>query len=367
MKNFKIIGIIIVCLLFIVYIRFGVEDISIEDYAVAIGYGVDIDDTLRDNPEYIITYAIYNYGTGLVSSMNKIATGRVIGKYREDRQLKIDKAFKIDTPKIILMSEDTVSQGIDGFVNILFNNPKINDRGVVIINKGRSNDILSQKIKGYSSASEYIDGIMKNAYGHNFYSKKYTLLNLYIKRKEEGKNLALPYIELKDDEIQLSGMALFKGESMIAKLDMDESKVMNLMRENNLKGSFSFGESSDKYIDYYCKSKRKIKCRKEGEDFVFDIDVKLKGEITNNTLYAELDNNNIKIIEKELEKNIKKQCEEFIEKMKSTYKVDALELGYIAAAKYGRETNEDWNHKITKSKINVNVKVSIDKIGRGGA
>lgn len=66
-----------------------------------------------------------------------------------------------------------------------------------------------------------------------------------------------------------------------------------------------------------------------------------------------------------MEENVKKNCEEFINKAKCSYNVDILELGRVAAARYGRGTGVDWNKEICNSTIKVNVKVSINTQGRG--
>ena len=58
-------------------------------------------------------------------------------------------------------------------------------------------------------------------------------------------------------------------------------------------------------------------------------------------------------------------CNDFINRMKNQYKSDLLELGVVAAAKYGRNTNTDWDKVIRESEIKVNVNVNVDKFGRG--
>jgi len=59
---------------------------------------------------------------------------------------------------------------------------------------------------------------------------------------------------------------------------------------------------------------------------------------------------------------------DFIEKMQSEYKIDAIELGKIAAATFGRHSGTNWNEVICNSdltNINVKVKVKVDTMGRG--
>lgn len=51
--------------------------------------------------------------------------------------------------------------------------------------------------------------------------------------------------------------------------------------------------------------------------------------------------------------------------MQNEYKIDCLELGREAAAKYGRGENIDWDEVVCNSKIQVNVNVKLTGIGRG--
>ncbi len=51
--------------------------------------------------------------------------------------------------------------------------------------------------------------------------------------------------------------------------------------------------------------------------------------------------------------------------MKYEYKIDCLELGRVAAAKYGREKNNNWDDIVCNSEIKVNVMAKIDRMGRG--
>ncbi|MBU3100846.1 Ger(x)C family spore germination C-terminal domain-containing protein [Clostridium sp. DSM 17811] len=62
---------------------------------------------------------------------------------------------------------------------------------------------------------------------------------------------------------------------------------------------------------------------------------------------------------------VKKMSNNFINKSKCQYKTDILDLGRIAAAKYGRCKGTDWDKVICNSDIKVNVKFTVDKQGRG--
>lgn len=162
-------------------------------------------------------------------------------------------------------------------------------------------------------------------------------------------------------------MAFFKKDKVIRKIDMASTKIMNLLRENNVYGILTLQKTSDKYITYYCKSKRKVRCIKKDDKYTFYIDLSLKGEILENSLYKDLISNpkTMNKFKAELSEQVKKQCNEFILKMQNEYEFDCLQLGQIAVAKYGRHSGVDWDEIVSNSDINVNVKIEVTSTGRG--
>jgi hypothetical protein len=181
----------------------------------------------------------------------------------------------------------------------------------------------------------------------------------------EGENLVLPYLEIKDKNITFAGMALFKGNKMVYVLPMEESKIMNMLREKKGKGILSLQEGPDKYINYDAIVKKKVKCNKREGKYEFSIELDFQGDIIGNTLYKDMKKEKEKEFEYLMGKKIEKMCYDFLDKMKNVYKIDCLNIGMYAAAKYGRETGVDWNEEVSNSDIKVSVRVKIDKMGIG--
>jgi len=380
MKSKKIIIIFLVTLIGQLYTE-QLKVTPLEQFNIPIAFGNDIDKELNGNVQYNIPYTIYDIkkmeeGNARVTNKNNTNTGDVsssilegksstLGGTREYRQLRSSKPFLIGIEKIVLVSEEQANYGILDIINIFFANAKINDRGIFAVCKGKAEDILRLKVEGYPSSADYMDGMIRSATNYNFISAEYTLMNIYITLDSEGENLVLPYIEIKNKKITFTGMALFKGNKMAYALPMEESKIMNILREKNGKGILSLQEGPDKYINYDAMVKRKVKCNKIDGKYEFTIDLDFKGDIKENTLYKNLKKENESEFEKLMGKKIEKMCNDFLEKMKDSYKLDCLNLGMYAAAKYGRETGVDWNKEVSNSNIKVNVKVKIDMMGRG--
>lgn len=370
MKNnlHKYIFVSILCI--IVAVFFGSEtkgQQSIEDLDIVAGVGNDME---KKGPEikYSIPMSVYIFKTdNLISSMLKTGTASSIGETRQTRALLDDKQNILGLEKVYIISEEQAVNSIRNVIEILYRNPNLNDTGYITICKGKAADILKYEINGYPSSSDYIEGLIKNSLFYNFFSDEYKIMNMFLSIDAEGTNVVLPYIELTNEGIKITGMALFNKDKMVSKIDIDDSRIMNILRGNNGKGILTIQNSPTDYVNYYATAKRKVYCTKEGNKYKFTINVDLTGDITSNSTYKDIStkSNTNQQFEKEMCEIVKKTCDNFISKMRSQYKTDCLQLGQVAAAKYGRQTGADWNSIVCSSEIQVNVKVRVDKAGRG--
>lgn len=339
----------------------------VENLQIPAGIGYDLEGT-SENLEYIIPMLIQNFEDGgKKNSYILIGKGTSMGETRESRQLLSSKKFMLGLNEVFLLGENAAKIGINPIVDILINNATINDRGVCVVCKEKTEEILKYKIKGYSTSAEFIGGMVKNLKRTNFFPMQYSVIDLIVRIDAEGRNVLLPYIELKEEGIETTGIAIFKGDKMVSKVSLEEAKIINILKESNVRGILTIQDDSKKYISCYATSKRKIKCYKNDGKYNFIINLDLKGQIVSNTLYENLsgDVKQLKRFEEDMKSNVEKNCNEIINKVKNEHKVDFLDLGRVAAAKYGRGTGVDWNEIISDSKIRVNVKFTVDTEGRG--
>jgi len=351
------------------YLRIGqgkVENVEEVDIASGIGYGIRKEATSNANYVIPINSIIYSE---LGKNTSTIHTGIAIttGKTRANRQLKNDKEFFVGTEKVYIFEDSISNFGIKGVVDILFKNPSVNEDGYCTVCIGDVKNYFDYEVEGYDSPSDYIAGMIKNSSGYNFFGKEYTIRDVYLMIESEGRNLVLPYIELSEKGFKINGAALFKKDKLITFLRIEDTRVMNMLRENKSTGILTIQKSPDQFISMSAKVKRKVKCVKEVGKYKFEIDLNINGDIISNKLYKDLPSKVSikKEFENDIEKRTKAACEDFLQKMKNDYKLDCLELGRVAVAKYGRGTGVDWNEIVCNSDIKVNVKVNVDKVGRG--
>ncbi|MBU3158728.1 Ger(x)C family spore germination protein [Clostridium frigoris] len=361
--------IIIIGIIIYTFIMMGQDRVPIEEVVTINGIGYDIEKKGQNIIEYSVPINTNVYkGSGKQANLLFTEQGRNLGEVTQKRQEKMNKRFIQGQERVVLISEDYARYGLKTLIDDRFRNPETNDDAYMVVCKGRAEDYLKYKKKGYNNSSDYIGGIIE-AYGnYSFFSNNYKLIDAYVRIGAEGRSLTLPYIEITNAGIEITGMAIFKEDKMVKVLDIQKSKILNLLKNDDVHGIITLQKSPKEYIDFDAKTgKRKVKCYKQGDKYSFIIDLTFTGTITNNEMYAGMlkDIKQKKKFEKDMGKEMEKQGYDFIKIMKSDYKVDCISLGKEAAAKYGRQKIIDWNEVVSNADIKVNVKVNADLQGRG--
>lgn len=368
MSSKKIILILVCSISLYFYYRLGINYVPIELLDIPSSSSIDLTRGTGESKEYLSVYTAYTYFEHEETSRRIVSgTSMSLGVAREERQLNTPNKSFVALRKVTLLGEDFARSGIGPLVDIDFSNPGSNDTGLAAVTQGKASDVLDTKIEGFPSSGDYIASMIKNSVNSNFFSSDYKLMDIYVRMDAEGRNFVLPYIDLIGEKPVITGMALFKKDKMMQKINMQDARVMNILRGNNVRGILRLQQDLKKYTDYEAKSKKKVKVEKQGDNYIFTINLSIKGNIVSNTLYENLliSPEVMKKFENDMAAHVEDICNRFIEKMQNNYKIDCLELGREAAAKYGRGKNTDWDKIVCNSKIQVKANVKLSGLGRG--
>lgn len=368
MQKHKLFLMIAIIIIFIVSF-IGTKGEMIEKLGIPSGVATDIENT-TEGIIYNSSYLVYSFEEEENISNDILkGTARSIPETRENRQLKAGYRIMVGLSRVYIYSEEAARAGMINYMDINISSAELNDRALVVVCKGKAEDILKFNVKGYPNSLEFIEGMVKNLRQYNFFPMEYTNVDFITRIGSEGRTPVVPYIEIKDGNLETTGIALFDGEKMVDKIDMYDTEIINLLKNDKVNGMLTLQQDEKRYINCYAHSKRKVKCYKDSEKLKFVIDLDLKGDIVANTEYKNLNKDIVvlKEYERNMQKYIEKRCYEVINNIKYKYKIDALSMGKFAAAKYGRGTGTDWNEAVCNSDIQVNVKFSIDTEGKGGS
>lgn len=344
------------------------EILTVEDVDISSGIGIDMKIDNLGNPYYSVPISLYGFSEEEnIISLVHTGTGKTFSQTNASRQLESNRKVILGFEKVVVIGEDLARYGLNKIVDGVFANPTINDLAIITVCKGEAETMLNLKIRNFPSSIDYIEGLLENASKNNFFTDNYKLLDMFIEFSSEGRNLVLPYIEIMSNSVEISGMALFKKDKLVEILNVEEAKVLNILREKKSKGSLSIINNTNESIDFLANVTRKVKCEKSKDKYNFTIDLFLKGNILSNTLYKDLEKEKkvLKDFEDDMSLTIEQMCDKFIKKMQNDYKIDCLNLGMYAVATTGRKTGVNWDQIICDSDIKVNVKIIVENIGVG--
>lgn len=347
----------------------GQDKSPIEEVGIISGIGYDIEIKGQNSFEYTIPIStnVYKPSGSQVNLVFK-ESGQNPGEIIQKRQEKMDKKFVQGHEKIIVISEDYARHGLKTLIEDRFRNPEANDMAYMVICKGKAEDYLKYKKEGYINSSEYIGGLVESYGDYSFFSNNYKLIDAYVRIGAEGRDLVLPYINITEAGIEIIGVAIFDEDRMVDLADIKNGKVLNMLKNDEVKGIISLQKSPKEYIDFDSKTgKRKVKCYKQGDKYSFIIELSFTGVVSNNEMYMNMikDINIKKEFEKDMAKSMEKQCNDFLKIMQNDYKVDCITLGREAAGKFGRQKGIDWNEVVSNADIKVNVVVKVELQGGG--
>lgn len=339
----------------------------IENYNFMAGVGFDINTSLTTD-KYEVPVSVYEYNPdGSVSSFLLDAIGSSTVEARIDRQLHSGKSFCLGTEKTYVFSKEISYNGIAAALDGLLNNTQVPNRALFVTTSNSPKDILALNIPGYPSSPDYIDGLMSSLKVHTFYTGNSSLFDAYVNNRTEGKKFVAPNIDIINNKLYLTAFSIFNNGKMIASVPVSSMINFNLLRNNKCHGLLNYTENSKNFLTFTTSSKRKVVCKKKDNKFFFDIYIEASGKIVNNNYM-----NNLSIsldqkyaLEKRIATHYETSLQSFVDNMKSYYKVDLLDLGFVAASKYGRNLISDWDETVTTSPIKVHFKFSIDEFGIG--
>ncbi|MCY6370724.1 Ger(x)C family spore germination protein [Clostridium ganghwense] len=337
----------------------------IEDLSITMGIGYDIDRTadikLVNAAEFL---KIDENGTP--SSFLLTGEGPTIFSLVENRRTKQSKKFVLGSEILFLISEERAKFGIKDVLENLLRIPDLNINAMIAICKGKCEDYFSLKSSHPGAISETLNNMIKFSYLGNFNSKHFTINDMLLMYHQQGREILLPYIEIIDDNPQITGAAIFDNDKMIKKIPIKEAKLINLLRFSGGTGFVSISSNTPiNYLDIEGKNKVKVKVSQNNEQLKYDIFVNISSDLKIDTLFEkELNKKQILKIAKLFESKLEEDLNNEVTKIQKEYPVDCLGLGRYALAKYGINSGYDSYKHFANADIKVHVSVKIKSIGR---
>ena len=290
----------------------------------------------------------------------------------ETAKLSKDIRDKIDrmSPKplvsgkieVALYSETMAKQGIINILDTFIRDPTTGARMYLAVVDG---DVKNQLNVQYGETDNGI--FFSDLIEHNIELGLIPRTNLQIFTKayySEGRDSFLPYLSLKGKKAYIEGLALFKDDRYVGKLQGEFNYVFKMLYEKDSKYTVATvnvenDESSASVINVTSNRKVKINDALTNPTIVIQLKTdSIVREYSGNDLNQDV----IKEIEKKMEKQIKLEAEQMITLFQKL-KIDPLGFGFIAKHENRNWEKETWYELYPNAVVEIQVDVVINETG----
>ena len=280
--------------------------------------------------------------------------------------------------RVILYGEELLKNGKIRIAPILTSDPAISDMTYIAMVDGRARDLLHVKSSHIPDIGTHIYRLMDQ----NTKSKMMPLSTIHEVLHDHyiiGKDPVLPILsKLDNNGVVYKGVAIFKGGKLVGKLNTEQSFYIMLINDKyksgtkdiiiksdspKLKGGQGLTNKTVASLDSI-RSRSNIKLINK-EKLEYEIEIKLSGRMLEINSPIDIGNpKNMKLIEKEIKKSMKKDIEQLISFCQSKNS-DVFGFGdiYRSSVRHSNLTEEKWYKMYKNAKVNVKVDFSCNKNG----
>jgi Ger(x)C family germination protein len=142
-------------------------------------------------------------------------------------------AYKI---RVHVLGESVAKKNIFPFLDVLYRDPKSALNARVCVVEGNANELLRLNKVGVTYIGETVDEMI-NAEEQMTVVPKENLSSIAPVMWDQGQDFTLPMIKKAEENVQVTGTALFHGHHMTGKLNRQESTLMLLMAGRKAKNA----------------------------------------------------------------------------------------------------------------------------------
>lgn len=133
--------------------------------------------------------------------------------------------------RVVLFSEELAEQGISYYIETLMKNSEISGNVLLAVVEGQTQSLLEYEYDNIVDIGDHIyKQLEQNIKGEQMISS--TLHEVGYDHYSIGKEIALPIVTRNKEQIEISGIALFKEGKMVGTVSAKDSFYVKLIRDN---------------------------------------------------------------------------------------------------------------------------------------
>ncbi|MCI0763770.1 Ger(x)C family spore germination protein [Bacillus sp. TL12] len=288
--------------------------------------------------------------------------GNAVKQVKSNSSLESSQPFVSGQMRVALFTTKIAKKGLATTFDTLLRDVTIGNSLYVGLLEGNGLELLTGKYTTSANVAIYIKKMLE----HSMKTGSVPTDNLYLgafRYYRDGQDYFIPVLKKSKDKIKITGIALFKKDKYIEKINQQDMFVFKGLLEKHRLDSHEF-KSNDGYVminNIHSKPTYIVNIKDGKPSFL--IKVKMEARILELSKQINLDNKkNTKKIAKEVEKQLDAKAAKLIKKFKSL-DVDPLGLGAKYRQHYRPFKLEEWQKMYKDTPVTVKYKVDITNSG----
>lgn len=309
--------------------------------------------------------------TGAEAVWNVSAIGRNVSMCYVNLQQRLQNELFLGHTRVLVISEDLAREGLSRYMNFFRNNPEFRRLSYLLISENKAEDLLNTFPKTANLQAIYLMNLIEDEI------QRQTMPDLpFIEIAIRGVTSGVDPIAVlisSDKEtgiIKYSGLAVFRGDRMVGKLDVEETWSYLQLAEGKLGGlevvrnvESEIGRLSIVFKDL----KRKMRpVLTEKGNFKFECKLSFEGIIFSQEVPAVYTKEiYLDQLENRVSTEVKREIETVFYKVQQKYNADIFGFGELVKAYMPEEWKriEDWHEEFKKVELELDVETIIRRSG----
>lgn len=296
------------------------------------------------------------------------ATAPSLWEVRQAVQEKVNNPLFLGHLQAIVVGEDLARQGIRQLLDNMLRTAEIRRRAWIMVAEGTADKVLSTMPKLEQVPSLYLARILET----EDYLQLIPMLRLsefLALEANPGEEPVAILLKSEKDTVSVSGLAAFKGDRLVGKLNTREMHhfLLAAMGRGLAPERITSPNGEGELVYLITGAKRSIRPFVQGNKVSFSVRIRLEGNIMEKSAPHSLrDEEYLRAVEAALSEKIQRDCRAVLRRFQKDFRTDAYGFGNILRARYPKVWQGlDWEKEFPDVPINIRVEAKIRRLGMG--
>jgi len=309
--------------------------------------------------------------TGAEAVWNVSAIGRNVSMCYVNLQQRLQDELFLGHTRVLVISEDLAREGLSRYMNFFRNNPEFRRLSYLLISENKAEDLLNTFPKTANLQAIYLMNLIEDEIQRQT-MPDLPFIEIAIRDVTSGVDPIAVLIssDKETGNIKYSGLAVFRGDRMVGKLDVEETWSYLQLAEGKLSGlqvvrdvESEIGRLSIVFKDL--KRKMRLVLTEKG-NFKFECKLSFEGIIFSQEVPAVYTKEiYLDQLENRVSTEVKREIETVFYKVQQKYNADIFGFGELVKTYMPEEWKriEDWHEEFKKVELELDVETIIRSSG----